>query len=199
MIPGYGWIFPLANRQANVGAGYFLGGQFRKKTVAPQRLYEHFVAGNPEVQRQLDGGRESGEIKAYPLRTDFVSMRTETDGLLVVGEAAGLVNPINGEGVDYALESGLMAAEMALTAVARDDYSMATLAAYGQNLRQRYHSFFYYLTRMRDWYIREWVVNLIVQKAQKRESLKFLFVKAALGLMDPKEAVSWRTWREIVC
>ena len=198
LLPGYGWIFPLSGGRANVGAGYFPSGKFRHRSFPPRRLYDIFVGQNPAAQSQLAGATPAGPVKSYPLRTDFLTMQTYNDGLLLVGEAAGLVNPINGEGVDYALESGLLAAKVIADALADGDLSAGRLALYGQRLHERYLTLFRYLIKMRDWYIRERVLNLIVSKAQRRPQLRFLFVNAALGLIDPKEGVSLRSLRDII-
>ncbi len=197
-LPGYGWIFPLSGGRANVGTGYFPGGQFRRRSLPSRRLYDHFVDQNAQVQRQLTGATPVGPVKSYPLRSDFATVQTQTDGLLLVGEAAGLVNPINGEGVDYALESGSIAAKVAAGALADGDLTDARLACYGQRLREQYLGFFFYLTKMRDWYFREWVFNLIIRKARFRPDIKYLFVNAALGLADPREGVSMRTVARIL-
>jgi geranylgeranyl reductase family protein len=192
-MPGYGWVFPLNGGLANVGTGYFPGGKFRQQKMPSRRLYSSFVNHNPNVKRQLAGGTSVEPVKSYPLRADFASMKTHTDGLLLVGEAAGLVNPINGEGVDFALESGLLAAKSLAQPLAEGRLTAEKLAGYDERLRERYHRFFTDLARMRAWYFRERIFNLIVRKAQSRADIKYLFVNAALGLVDPSEGLSLRT------
>jgi flavin-dependent dehydrogenase len=194
LLPGYGWVFPLRGGCANVGIGTF----DNRGGVPPHRLYQRFVSANPRVHQQLAAAEPRAAAKSYPLRFDFPTMRTESDGLLVVGEAAGLVNPINGEGVDYALESGLLAARIIAEALSAGDVSGRRLGAYGRELRQRYLDLFRLLTRMRRWYLREPVLNLIVRKAERRPHLKTLLINAALGIVDPRAALSLRTWKEIL-
>jgi geranylgeranyl reductase family protein len=197
LLPGYGWIFPMAGGRANVGIGHFPSGQFRRRLLPSRRLYDGFLDQNLSVRQQLAGATPGGPVKSYPLRTDFPRVQTQSDGLLLVGEAAGLVNPINGEGVDFALESGLMAAEVAAEALLAGDLSGQRLAVYGRRLRERYLVLFQYLAKMRDWYFRERVLNLIIRKAHRRPELKHLFVNAALGLADPRDGVSLRTLAKI--
>ncbi len=197
-MPGYGWVFPLSDGLANVGIGYFPGGQFRRQNLPARRLFDRFVDHNLRVKRQLVGGTPIEPVKSYPLRTDFATMRTQTDGLLLVGEAAGLVNPINGEGVDYALESGQIAAELLAQPLLDGRLIAASLDNYENRLRERYFDFFYYLAKMRDVYFREWVFNLLVRKAQSRADIKHLFVNAALGLIDPREGLTLRTLTRIL-
>lgn len=198
LLPGYGWIFPLAGGRANVGTGYFPRGQFRRRSLPSRRLYDRFLDQNDSVKQQMAGATAIGPAKSYPLRTDFGTRQTQTDGLLLVGEAAGLVNPINGEGVDFALESALIAAEVAFEALMAGESGGQQLSAYGRRLRARYLTFFHYLSKMRDLYFRERVLNLIIRKAQRRPELKHLFVNAALGLADPRDGVSLSTMTKIL-
>jgi geranylgeranyl reductase family protein len=193
LLPGYGWIFPMAGGRANVGTGHFRG-----RSLTSRRLHDCFLDQNHSFKQQLAGATPGGPVKSYPLRTDFPRVQTETDGLLLVGEAAGLVNPINGEGVDFALESGLLAADVAAEALLAGDLSGERLAVYGRRLRERYLTLFHYLVKMRDWYFRERVLNLIIRKAHRRPELKHLFVNAALGQTDPRDGVSLRTLAKIV-
>jgi geranylgeranyl reductase family protein len=198
LLPGYGWIFPMTGGRANVGTGYFPGGQFRRRSVPSRRLYDGFLDRNLSVRQQLAGATPGGPVKSCPLRTDFPRVQTQTDGLLLVGEAAGLVNPINGEGVDFALESGLLAAEVAAEALRAGDLGGERLAVYGRRLRERYLTLFQYLARMRHWYFREWMLNRIIRKAHRRPELKRLFINAALGLADPRDGVSLGTLAKIL-
>src|SRR5918911_2199996 len=103
-IPGYGWIFPVARRTANIGVSFVPG---RRRSGTPAEALERFTLRLAPV---LSGSRRVGPVKGYPIRTDFLRAPTTAARTLLVGEAAGLVNPLTGEGIDYALESGLLAA-----------------------------------------------------------------------------------------
>jgi flavin-dependent dehydrogenase len=77
-------------------------------------------------------------VQGHPLRTDLRGTRPYGQRVLVAGEAAGLVNPLSGEGIAYALESGEMAATHARRALENGDFSETTLSAYGRALHRRY-------------------------------------------------------------
>ena len=117
-LPGYGWIFPTSPTSANIGCGVFAHGGAdgtRKPRPMPQsQRLEQLLATHPLLTRMLANATRSGPTRAYPLRTDFRPEFSGCGRILVVGEAAGLVNPITGEGIDYALES----AEFAAAAIA---------------------------------------------------------------------------------
>ena len=109
LMPGYGWVFPLGGDTANVGVALWPG--FRRHHPPLPRLLERFVE-----ERGGNGGspgwRRVGPVKGYPIRTDFPSHRIAGENWLLIGETAGLVNPATGEGIDLAMESGLLAADM---------------------------------------------------------------------------------------
>ncbi len=124
-LPGYGWIFPTSPTSANIGCGAFAQNQpglVGRAMPQAQRL-ETLIATHPMLTRMLLRAVRSAPLRAYPLRTDFHRDFAGRDRLLVIGEAAGLVNPITGEGIDYALES----AEFLAAAFARH-WSKRTVA-----------------------------------------------------------------------
>jgi geranylgeranyl reductase family protein len=98
--PGYGWIFPTSPTSANIGCGVFA----RVAMSQTERL-KQLIAQHPLLQTMLANARQSAPLKAYPLRTDFKPEYAGHGRKVCIGEAAGLVNPVTGEGIDYALES----------------------------------------------------------------------------------------------
>lgn len=99
-MPGYGWIFPVSDSAANIGCGVF----DQRRAKQADRLRQ-LIATHPLLQPMLEDATQVGPIQAYPLRTDFAPIHAGVSRKFCVGEAAGLVNPITGEGIDYALES----------------------------------------------------------------------------------------------
>ena len=137
-LPGYAWVFPTGDGTANVGAGIRLndvttadGGRQLRATF--DRLLR---------SSRLAGGQLLGRPQGFPLRTDFPAIPTYASGVLVVGEAAGLVNPLTGEGIALALESGQLAAEVASEALLSGDFSSDRLRRYDDVLRERYAGYF---------------------------------------------------------
>ena len=106
-LPGYGWIFPTSPTTANIGCGVFAQDRVetRPRPIPQSQRLEQLLATHPMLVRMLANATRSGPMRAYPLRTDFRREFAGRGRLMVIGEAAGLVNPITGEGIDYALES----------------------------------------------------------------------------------------------
>jgi flavin-dependent dehydrogenase len=82
-----------------------------------------------------------GRVLSGPLPMGFSRTPLATPGMLVVGDAAGAVNPMNGEGIAYAIETGEMAAELLHEALVKDRPGLAMV--YPQALRERYGRYFH--------------------------------------------------------
>jgi menaquinone-9 beta-reductase len=136
VMPGYGWIFPMAQGEANVGLGTYVN-RTRRSGVNLKESLLRFIKNNRYTAERLSQARQIGPIKGYPLRSRMNSVIPFDDNILVAGEAAGLVNPLNGEGIATAMLSGELAARHAVIALAKGDFSRWQLRAYASDLRQQ--------------------------------------------------------------
>lgn len=178
-LPGYGWVFPAGPGTINVGAGCFPAA--RRRAASAQHSFEHFVATHPRVRELLSGARQLGPLKGYPIRADFPRAPLTGDGWIAAGEAAGLVSPVSGDGIDLALESGQMAADH-VGALLRMPAPARLGAAYVQAVRQRYDEAFRRMRWLRDWALRPAVASLIFKAAAHVQGLADLVVGQALGV-----------------
>jgi menaquinone-9 beta-reductase len=179
-MPGYGWVFPTASTSANVGVGFLP----RRRAGTAKEAFASFVEG-PAVRSMLAGARQAGDLKGYPIRVDFLTAPTFAEHTLLVGEAAGLVNPLTGEGIDYALESGFIAAQHLLGAFA-GGFPVGWLPTYDRLLRERFEKIFRFSEWIRDWYCRPPLLNLLVPLANRRPELRQLLANTVLGERDPR-------------
>lgn len=104
-IPGYGWMFPAGDGTVNIGVGALSTMKGFKK-LNLNRLIENYAQ---IVQESWQLGPLLEKPRAW--RLPMTAQRRHGAGWLAIGDAAGLVNPMNGEGIDYGLESGMIAAE----------------------------------------------------------------------------------------
>lgn len=133
---GYGFIY--TNRDSlSVGVGALLSDLIRKK-VNPNDLMERFKA-HPMVKKLLEGG-ESKEYMAHliPEGGSAAMPPVHTDGMLVVGDAAGMSNAIYREGSNLALVSAKLAAQTCIEAREKGDYSAQTLSRYKARLDESF-------------------------------------------------------------
>jgi flavin-dependent dehydrogenase len=138
LLPGYGWVFPLADGTVNVGVG-LLNTSAHFRNINYQRLLKDWVpAVGPEWGFAPDDAL--AKPRSAPLPMGASRHPPLYRGVLFVGDAAGLVNPFNGEGIDYAMESGRLAAETALAVLESGDRTR--LAAYRSAVERRFGSYY---------------------------------------------------------
>ncbi len=192
-LPGYGWIFPVSPTRANVGVGFFqmgLAGRW-----APENAREVFDRWLqiPSMQRLLAEARRDGPVRGYPIRVDFATAPTYGERMILVGEAAGLVNPVTGEGIDYALESGKLAADHLTAMFASGDLSTERLRAYDAELRAAYQRLFTLCDRLRLLYLNAPIINRAIAAGTRRRNLRDLYMNIVMENDDVMAALSPRT------
>jgi menaquinone-9 beta-reductase len=139
LLPGYGWLFPVAGGRINLGAG--LLNTFRHfEDVSAQQLFRAFERMLP-AEWELGEASAEGRLLSGPLPMSFNRAPQAVPGMLVVGDAAGAVNPFNGEGIAYAIETAEIAAELMTEALIKD--RPALTMRYPQVLRDRYGRYFF--------------------------------------------------------
>jgi 2-polyprenyl-6-methoxyphenol hydroxylase-like FAD-dependent oxidoreductase len=134
----------------------------------------------------LAGARQAGPLKGYPIRVDFLRARTFAERTLLVGEAAGLVNPLTGEGIDYALESGMIAARHITRTFETGDFAPARVVEYNTQLHARFDKVFRFSEWIRDWYCKPPLLNLLVPLANRRPELRQMLANIVLGEREPR-------------
>jgi len=108
VMPGYAWLFPVSKTLANVGVGAYVS-TIRRNRLDLHKLLRRFVSDS-SVAPRFRGALPASPARGSLIRMGMKCSRVESPGLILVGDAAGMVNPSNGEGISYALESGAMAA-----------------------------------------------------------------------------------------
>ncbi|GAA1892226.1 geranylgeranyl reductase family protein [Lapillicoccus jejuensis] len=117
LMPGYGWIFPLEDGRANVGLGTLDTTPAFRNTDYKDVMRKWVEDIEPDWHLTHD--ESSGPIRGAALPMGFNRAPLYADGLLLVGDAGGMVNPFNGEGIDYALQAARVSAEVVAQAHAR--------------------------------------------------------------------------------
>jgi geranylgeranyl reductase family protein len=143
LLPGYGWIFGMGDGRVNVGLGILNSSSAFGKTNYRAMLTD-WLAGTPADWGMRDEANADGPILGAALPMGFNRVPHYTRGLMLVGDSGGMVNPMNGEGIAYAMESGELAAEVAVQALARPagpDRERA-LRAYPDELSLRFGGYY---------------------------------------------------------
>jgi geranylgeranyl reductase family protein len=143
LLPGYGWIFGLGDGRVNVGLGILNSSSAFGKTNYRAMLTD-WLATTPPDWGMTDEANAAGQILGAALPMGFNRVPHYTRGVMLVGDSGGMVNPMNGEGIAYAMESGELAAEVAVQALARPagaDRERA-LQAYPAELKLRFGGYY---------------------------------------------------------
>ncbi|MEV0676536.1 geranylgeranyl reductase family protein [Actinosynnema sp. NPDC050436] len=186
LLPGYGWIFGMGDGTVNVGLG-ILSTSKAYGTTDYRALLKSWLDGTPEEW----GFREenaTSRIGGAALPMGLNRKPHYRDGLLLVGDAGGMVNPFNGEGIGYAMESARIAAESVVQALARSGPSRErALHGYPVRIEQALGSYY----RMGNLFSRLIGHPTIMRTATKyglpRKTLMKLVLKLLAGLYDPKD------------
>nr|WP_239020566.1 geranylgeranyl reductase family protein [Nakamurella antarctica] len=187
LMPGYGWIFGMGDGTVNVGLGVLNSSKAFGRTDY-RALLKAWMAGTPE-EWQLNEETATGGILGAALPMGFNRTPHYKDGLLLVGDAGGSVNPFNGEGIGYAMESASMAAEAILQALGRPDGLGREQALAGYPLAMSDHLGSYY--RLGNVFSKLIGQPKIMAAATKlglpRKKLMYLVLKLLAGLYDTRD------------
>ena len=142
LLPGYGWVFGVGDGTSNVGLGILNTTNAWQKTDY-KKLLSAWTGAMP-AEWQFTDEHATGPVRGGALPMGFSRTPHYTRGVLLVGDAGGAVNPFNGEGIPYAMESGLLAAEVAAQALARPDGPQRerALQGYPQAMKQEYGGYY---------------------------------------------------------
>ena len=169
VIPGYFWVFPIEDNKANVGIGMTreaLSGR-------DQDLKASLAAAiqSPMFKERFANAPPLVEPRGWNLPVGSIHRKNYGNGFMLVGDAAGLIDPFTGEGIGNALYSARFAIEIAARAVRQNDCSAGFLKAYdeilwaaiGPELRTSTQ-----LQKIGQWKI---LLNLVIGKASRSPEL----------------------------
>ncbi|MFE9691666.1 geranylgeranyl reductase family protein [Micromonospora sp. NPDC005806] len=187
LLPGYGWIFGLGDGRVNVGLGVLNSSAAFGRTNY-RRLLTDWLANTPEDWGMTDEANAEGPILGAALPMGFNRVPHYTRGVLLVGDSGGMVNPFNGEGIAYAMESGELAAEVAVQALARPAGAERerALMAYPQELKARFGGYY----RLGGIFVkligRPEVMRLATKHGMPHPMLMRFVLKLLANLTDPR-------------
>lgn len=133
-MPGYGWVFPLGDGTINVGVG-LLSTFKRWKHVNTTHMMNDYANTAP-AHWEISEDAQLTKPVGGKLTMSFSKGPLVGNNWITIGDAAGAINPWNGEGISYAYETGRIAADHVSKALANDDLGL--LRRYPQYLQDQY-------------------------------------------------------------
>ncbi|MBV2361791.1 geranylgeranyl reductase family protein [Streptomonospora nanhaiensis] len=142
LLPGYGWVFGVGDGTSNVGLG-ILNSTASFRDVDYRALLRRWTESMP-AEWGFTQDNQQGAIRGAALPMGFNRTPHYTRGLLLVGDAGGMINPFNGEGIAYAMEAGHIAADVIVQAHARPTQQTRerTLLRYPRILSETYGGYY---------------------------------------------------------
>ncbi len=186
LLPGYGWIFPMGDGTCNVGLGALNTSAAFGKTDYPD-LLNRWVGSLPD-DWEMREDTATGKAKGAALPMGFNRQPAYKNGLLLLGDSAGLVNPFNGEGIAYAMESGHIAADTVVQALARREGPARerALESYGKALKATYGGYY----RLGNTFVKiignPQIMKACTEHGLKHPALMRSLLKLMAGLTDAR-------------
>jgi menaquinone-9 beta-reductase len=186
LLPGYGWVFGMGDGTSNVGLG-ILNTSSSFRNVDYRQLLKRWTAGMPK-EWGFDEEHSRGPVRGAALPMGFNRKPHYDRGVLLVGDAGGMVNPCNGEGIAYAMESGELAAEIIAQALARPAGLPRERALHGypKALDDRYGGYYTVGRVFVNLIGKPGVMRLLTRHGMSHPTIMRFTLKMLANLTDPR-------------
>jgi flavin-dependent dehydrogenase len=192
LLPGYGWIFGMGDGTSNVGLG-LLNTSAAFGHTDYHALLRKWLKGMPAEWGFTEENRTQ-PIRGAALPMGFNRTPHYHQGLLLVGDAGGMVNPFNGEGIAYAMESGEILARTIVQALARSHRAETerVLAGYPNALNQAYGGYYALGRTFVKLIGKPTLMRIATKHSMGRPALMRFALKLLANLTDPRGDASDR-------
>ena len=170
--PGYFWIFPVEEGYANVGIGMDHR-DIKKRGVDLKKALQAAIESQAFRGRFADA-RLAGKVVGWNLPVGSKRRKMHGDGLLLLGDAAGLIDPFTGEGIGNALYSARFAVETAVEGKEADDFSAGFLQRYEERVWAGLGDELKTSTRLHEMSRWGWLMNWVIRKGSRSPELRDL-------------------------
>jgi len=176
LLPGYFWIFPLPNGQANVGFG-MLSSAVSERKINLRKTLPQIIEQHPTLKKRFENATLDSKIQGFGLPLGSRKVPISGHRFMLCGDAASLIDPLSGEGIGQAIISGRYAGWQAKKCLDSSNFSAAMMKQYDKLVYQKLwnmHRLHYYTQVAIN--NRPWVLNSIVNWAN-RSSLFYRLIQ----------------------
>jgi geranylgeranyl reductase family protein len=177
ILPGYLWVFPLPDNQANVGLG-MLASKVAKKKINLKETLNYLLATHPDLKDRFKNAKPIETIKGHGLPLGSKKRAISGERFLLVGDAAGLIDPLSGEGVGNALRSGRVAAEHLIRCIEQNNYTADFNKQYDAEIYCRMWKELKISRSLQTMYKHTFLLNTIIRKANKNKHFLRFMIEA---------------------
>ena len=186
ILPGYLWVFPLADNKANVGIG-MLSSTVSKKKVNLKETMTNLIKTHPHLVERFKDARPLETIKGYGLPLGSKKRNLSGERFLLLGDAAALIDPFSGEGIANAIRSGRVAAEHVVKCFEQNSYSASFNKAYDKEIYRRMWNEFKISRTLQRVVQYPRLFNFVIKKARQSKYLQQFLIEALAEVEKKKK------------
>ncbi|MBL7817349.1 MAG: NAD(P)/FAD-dependent oxidoreductase [Saprospiraceae bacterium] len=173
-LPGYFWIFPLPNGEANVGIA-IVSEEVSKRKLNLKKCLAEVIETTPKFKARFENAELISEVQGFGLPLGSKKRQLSGDNYLLVGDAASLIDPLTGEGIANAILSGAVAAEQAVQCLKQNDFSATILRGYDERIYRMRGQEFKMSYRLQKWFKSPLFFNTLIWIISKNKPLARTF------------------------
>ena len=185
ILPGYLWVFPLTDNEANVGIG-IPSSKIVKDKIHLKRVFQQLIKEHPSLKDRFKNAEPVEDIKGYGLPLGSFKNELSGERFLLLGDAASLIDPFSGEGIANAIRSGRIAADIITQAIIQNNYTSTFLRRYDKEVYRKMGLEFKVSRKMQKLSRYAWAFDFIAKRVQNSHYLK-QFMRDALANVHKKK------------
>lgn len=173
-LPGYFWIFPLPNGEANVGAG-IRADYLQQKNINLKKQFERVITEHPEFKERFKNAEIVNDVKLFGLPLGSKTRKLHGHHYLLAGDAAMLIDPFTGEGIGNAMISGFEAANTIVSCITQNDYSEKATIHYQSTIERKLSAELKLSAKLQQLANYPRLFNFVVKRTVKSKALSDTF------------------------
>ena len=168
--PGYFWIFPAGKNRANIGVGLLKSIVKQENRKLSDIMIK--VINSDHFRHRFKDAVALEKPTGWNLPFGSFKRGNHGDGFLLLGDAAGLVDPFTGEGIGNAMESGRIAAKIAAKAKEKNNFTKEYLQSYDKELWEYLGGELSVSTRLLKLARSKFLLNFVIDRAARNEKVR---------------------------
>ena len=175
-LPGYFWIFPFDKNSANVGFG-MLSDDIKRRRINLKSSFHQIITDSAGLSDRFKNAEATSELEGFGLPLGGRIRSISGDRYMLCGDAASLIDPLNGEGIGNAMWSGYFAAKQAEKCFSNEIFSESFISSYDKMVYNKLGKELKSKLFMQKAFNRNWLINSMVNLAIASPGLKNWFGK----------------------
>lgn len=180
ILPGYLWIFPMPDNKANVGIG-MLSSVITKKKINLKNTLQKSISENPLLKDRLKNAISVETPQGYSLPLGSKKRTISGEHFILLGDAAGLIDPFTGEGIANAIRSGRVAAEHLIKCFEKNSFTALFNQSYDKEIYRRMWKEFQVSNTLQKLSKHAGLFNFVVKKANQSKKIRQFLIE---GMAD---------------